>query len=479
MRDRSDMAQLHCDVAVIGAGTAGLAAERTARRAGATTLLIDTGFSGTTCARIGCMPSKLLIAAADAAHAVREASGFGLDASLNRIDGKAVMARLRRERDAFVAGVRENYAGLPGGVRIDAKAKFTGPKSIALDDGRRIEAKAIVMAVGAKPVIPAAFEAVMEYVLTNETIFEVPSLPSSIAVVGAGPLGLELAQALARLGVDVMVFDEGSRIAGLDDQDLTGVLLPLLEKDMPILLDVKIDASKAVAGGVCVRWSGSVGGERTFERLLVATGRAPRLDDLDMEASQLVLDKRGTPEFDRKTMQCGSSAIFIAGDADHERAVLHDAASEGSIAGRNAACFPHMEGAHRAPPFSIMFTDPPLAVLGEIGSVDDPAIVRGCTSYADQGRAKIMRRNAGAAHIYADAEDGRIIGAALACPGAEHLAHLLVWAVERRQTATDLLALPIYHPTYEEGLKPALRAICSAVHASTAADRDDGFLPGA
>jgi dihydrolipoamide dehydrogenase len=472
------MSRLRCDVAIIGAGTAGLAAERTARRAGAKTLLIDAGFTGTTCARIGCMPSKLLIAAAEAAHAVRQAGGFGLDASLGSIDGTAVMDRVRRERDAFLAGVIEQYAGLPDDVCIDARARFTGPTSLALDDGQQVEAKAIVIAVGAKPVVPASFDAVRDHILTNETIFDLPSLPASVGVIGAGPLGLELAQALARLDVEVMVFDAGDTIGGLEDQALAETLRIILEEDMPIQRGVKVVAS-AVAGGARIRWSGATRGERTFEKLLVSTGRAPRFDDLALQEARLTLDDHGIPEFDRTTMQCGASPIFIAGDADHERAVLHDAMNEGGIAGHNAATFPQVEKSRRTLPFSIMFTNPPLAVMGTIGRSGDIAIVRGRARYADQGRAKIARRNVGAAHIYAEAKGGRIVGAALACPGAEHMAHLLAWAIEHRQTAIELLELPIYHPTYEEGLKPALREICAAVDAPTPADRDDGFIPGA
>lgn len=470
------MSPLHCDVAVIGAGTSGMAAERTARRAGASTLLIDAGFSGTTCASVGCMPSKLLIAAADAAHAVRHAEGFGLKATLNEIDGAAVMNRVRKERDAFVAGVLKDYASLPDGVRIDATARFNGPTSLALSDGRHVDAKAIVIAVGAMPIIPEAFAAVSEHVLTNETIFEMPILPASVGVIGAGPLGLELAQALARLGADVMVFDEGSKLAALEDQEITKALRDSLEKDFLIHLNVKIETKEA-PGGVKVSWTGNSTGEHIFEKLLVAAGREPRLDDLCLKVSGISVDEHDTPIFDRKTMQCGDSAVFIAGDADHERAVLHDATNEGAIAGRNAAGFPHVEPTHRTLPFSIMFTDPPLAVLGKTEAGRD--VVCGCASFSDQGRAKITRRNAGRVQIYADAEDGRIVGAILACPGGEHLAHLMAWAIERRQTATDLLALPIYHPTYEEGLKPALRESCKAIHAAVPADRDDGSVPGA
>ena len=470
------MASLDCDVAVIGAGTSGMAAERIARRAGAKTLLIDAGFRGTTCASVGCMPSKLLIAAADAAQAVRGACAFGVRASLDEIDGVAVMTRVRTERDAFVAGVHEDYASLPDGVCIDAQARFTGPTSLELSDGRHVSAKAIVLAVGAKPVVPEAFAAVSDYVLTNETIFELPTLPTSVGVIGAGPLGLELAQALARLGVEVMVFDEGGKLAALEDREITNTLREIFEKEFPIHLNVHVETKEA-SGRVEVSWTGDSSGEHVFEKLLVATGRAPPFDDLCLEEAGISLDEHGTPRFDRQTMQCGDSAIFIAGDADHERAVLHDATNEGAIAGRNAAGFPAVEPSHRTTPFSIMFTDPPLAVLGETAS--STHVVSGCATYTDQGRAKITRRNAGLVHIYAEAEDGRIVGAVLACPGGEHLAHLVAWAIEGRQAATDLLALPIYHPTYEEGLKPALREICKAVHATVPKDRDDGFVPGA
>jgi dihydrolipoamide dehydrogenase len=297
-------------------------------------------------------------------------------------------------------------------------------------------------------------------------------------VIGAGPLGLELAQALARLDVDVVVLDEGETIAGLKDRDLAKVLRETIEQEVPIHLGVKTAARNA-PGGVEVSWTGDSEGTRLFDKLLVAIGRPPRFDGLEVAAAGLKLDDNGVPVFDPTTLQCGSSPIFIVGDADHDRAVLHDAANEGGIAGHNAATFPKIEPSRRTVPMSIMFTDPPLAVVGKIGRPNDLIVVRGCASYTDQGRAKITLRNTGAVHIYADAQDGRIVGAALACPGAEHLAHLLAWAIEFRQTAIQFLEFPIYHPTYEEGLKPALREICAAVKAETPTDRDDGFIPGA
>ena len=163
---------LSCDVAVIGAGTAGLAAERAARANGASTLLIDPYYRGTTCATVGCMPSKLLIAASHAAHSARSTGMFGITVSDIAIDGKAVMQRVREERDRFARLTRENIEEIPDGIRLSGRAKFTAPNRLELDDGRLIEARSIVIATGSAPFVPGAFAGLGKRLLTNESIFE-------------------------------------------------------------------------------------------------------------------------------------------------------------------------------------------------------------------------------------------------------------------------------------------------------------------
>jgi dihydrolipoamide dehydrogenase len=282
-------------------------------------------------------------------------------------------------------------------------------------------------------------------------------LPASVAVIGAGPLGLELAQALARLGVETMLFDNGQIIAGLRDTEVAASLRDIIERDLPIRLGVELEV-RPDGEGVSLSWSGPQAGAKRFERLLVAAGRPPRLAELDLEKIGVQLDDHGTPRFNRDTLQCDDFPIFLAGDADADRPVLHEASSEGTIAGRNAALFPNVMPGRRSVPFSLMFTDPPLAIIGT--ATNDTDAVIGTASYEDQGRAKVMARNADVIRLYADKDEGRLVGAAMAGPGVDHTAHLIAWAIENRQTAHDLLAMPIYHPTVEEGLKPALREIC-------------------
>ncbi|WP_405404556.1 dihydrolipoyl dehydrogenase [Paracoccus sp. Ld10] len=474
--DPSDPAQsdLICDVAVIGAGTAGIAAERAARKAGKRTLIIDPEFRGTLCANTGCMPSKLLIAASHAAHAVRRAPVFGVHSGEPMIDGPAVMARVRAERDRFVEFTRESFDDLPQGTAIRARARFLGPTLLALDDGRRVRAGAVVIATGSSALVPETFRDLGPRILTNETIFELPDLPESLAVIGGGPIGLELAQAMGRLGVSVTLFDQGTRLGKARCDVVHDALHDAVARDMTLCLGVETVAS-ADADGIRLTWTGDAQGEQVFSHVLVAVGRPPNLSDLDLKASGLKLDDHGTPTSDRTTLQCGSAPVFIVGDANADATLLHEASTEGAIAGANAAAFPDVTPRERSVAFALTFTDPPLAMVGT-GPGD--GVISGRSDYSNQGRARAEARAEGAVTLYADAQ-GRLSGADLCCPGGDHLAHLLAWSVQSGATATGLLAMPFYHPTLEEGLKAALRQICSETNQAEPAGRDFGTPPGA
>lgn len=464
------MTTYECDVAVIGAGTAGLAAERKARDAGASTLIVDPEFSGTTCATVGCMPSKLLIAAATAAWQTRGADAFGLRTDL-KVDGPAVMRRLRALRDDFAAATRKSIDSIPLASRLIGHARFVDARTLAVGDDR-VRARAIVIATGARPNVPKMFDPVAAYVLTNETVFELADLPRSLAVIGGGPEGLELAQAMARLGVDVQVFDSGQSLAGLHTEDSVARIREILARDMPIHLGADLEVSNGREQAE-LRWKDDSG---SFDKVLVAAGRSPALEGLDLHLAGIPLDEHGTPTFDAETMQCGGSMIFIAGDANHDRAILHEATDEGTIAGANAASYPEIRRAERKLPLTMTFTHPAIATVGDMSNVVGRITATG--SWSDQGRARVENEAEGFVTLHADREDGRLRGAFVFLHGGEHIAHYLSLAISMGMTASNMLDQPIYHPTLLEGLKAPLRKICEASGPTPPWSRSGGFQPG-
>ena len=454
------------DVAIIGAGSAGMTAYRAALRHTERVLVIESQAYGTTCARVGCMPSKLLIAAAEAAHVARHADRFGLNVSELRIDGRAVMTRVRTERDRFVGFVVDAVEAWPAAHRWQGHARFIDGQTLAVDgpDGeRRVQAARIVIATGSRPAVPPAWRAALgDRLIVNDDVFDWIDLPSSVAVVGAGAIGLELAQALHRLGVRVRLFGRSRRVGPLTDPALQAMARTLFDDELALILDVQELQPRRDGDEVLLRSvhaDGSVHEER-FEFVLAATGRRPNVDDLGLEHTGLTLDAQGVPVFDRRTGQAGESAIFIAGDAADDRPLLHEAADEGRIAGDNAGRWPDMRPRPRRAPLSVVFSDPQIAMAGATFAelvASGASFECGEVSFADQGRSRVMGRNQGALRVYAERNSGRLLGAEMIGPAAEHLGHLLAWSVQRGDTVQQMLDSPFYHPVVEEGLRTALR----------------------
>lgn len=449
------------DVAIIGAGSAGLAARRAAKAAGASIALIDAGPFGTTCARVGCMPSKLLIAAAHAAQQAREAEHFGVHAEV-RVDSAAVLGRVRSERDRFVsfvlAVIEEARAD---GELIEGRAKIESPGVLSISDGSRVRYRSLVVATGGKPsILPAYRRLEKKYVLTHEDVFELEALPKSLLVVGAGVIGLELGQAFARLGVRTTIVGAEGLVGPLTDPDLRQCADTILSGELDLHTSHQLEAVEATSEGVRVRFNdrNAKPREETFERVLMAAGRPPSLDALDLEQLGVRKDERGRYPIDPQTLQLADQPVFIAGDANGLHPILHEAADDGAIAAKNAAQFPKLEKPARRTPLAIMFTYPQIAVVGQSHKdLATCAVMQGEVDYADQGRARVQAQNRGKLRVYGDHKTHRLIGAELVAPEAEHLAHLLAWSIQRELTVEDVLALPFYHPVVEEGLRTALR----------------------
>ena len=450
------------DVAIIGTGSAGMTAYRSAREHTESVLLIEGAEYGTTCARVGCMPSKLLIAAADAAHHIAAAPGFGVRGGALQVDGAAVMQRVRSERNRFVGFVTEAVEAWPQAHRRIGRVRFADAHTLEFDDGERIRARRIVIACGSHSIVPEDWRlALGDRLITNDDAFAWQTLPDSVAVVGAGVIALELGQALHRLGVRVRVFDRGGRFGGLSDPEVITAARRVLAEDFPLTTGAVIERATRAGDGVRIDYQhqGTAHSEH-YDFLLAALGRAPKLAHLNLGVTGLPLDPRGVPISDPSTGQIGDSHVFIAGDASARRMLLHEAADEGRIAGDNAGRYPDVREHPRRTGLAVAFTDPQIAVAGashaellasgrsfEIAELD----------FSDQGRSRVMRRNRGLLRVYGEHHSDLFLGAEMIAPDAEHLAHLLAWAVHARMTVQQMLDAPFYHPVIEEGVRTALR----------------------
>lgn len=451
------------EVAIIGAGTAGMTAYRAVCEHTNSVVVIESGEYGTTCARVGCMPSKLLIAAAEVSHQIDKSSLFGVHVAEKRVDGSAVMARVKSERDRFVSFVVDTVESWPAEHRIRGRAVFVGPGELQIDNHTRVLADRVVIAAGSRPAVPPAWLDLGDRLLVNDDIFQWDKLPDSIAVVGTGVIGMELAQALSRLGVRTHLIGVGNRFGPVTDPAINDAVGAMLSTELTLHADAKVEQVSRTGSGVSVTYEES-GQSQTLEvdYLLAATGRRSNLESVNLQAAGIVLDERGMPSFDDATGQIADSRLFIAGDVSNAHPLLHEAADDGRIAGDNAGRFPDVRVSQRRVPLSIIFTDPQIVMAGESfrGLTDRGALfATGEVSFKNQGRSRVIGRNRGLIKVYGERGTGLFLGVEMVGPAAEHIGHLLAWSVQHRLTVQQMLDSPFYHPVIEEGVRTALRRL--------------------
>ncbi len=449
-------------IAIIGAGTAGLSAYKEASKYTKDILVIDKGPLGSTCARVGCMPSKVLIQAANFFYSRHHFSQQGIGGSDKlTIHIPDVLKYVRSMRDQFTKGVVEYTKSLDQQF-LCGEARFIAANTLKVGE-QRITADTIIIANGSHSIIPKDWEAFGDKVLTSETIFEQNNLAANIGLIGAGSIGLEFGQSLSRLGISISAYNASPFIGGLSDPKVNEVAVNIFSKEFSLYLDEKATVVKEND-----HLNIQASKQTRVNQVIAAMGRAPNLEGLGLEDLDIKLDAQGIPEFDPTTMKIKDHSIYIAGDVDTVRPLLHEAADEGRIAAYNAAhqiqCF------ERRILLRILFTEPNIAVVGKAyKALDEGSFVTGEIDFSDQGRAKIMCLNKGLLRVYADKKSGLLLGAELIAPGGEHLAHLLAWAMDMKLTAFDILQMPFYHPVIEEGLRTALRQITKKVENKTSA----------
>lgn len=449
------------DIVIIGAGSAGIAALREALKYTTNVVLVEKGEGGTTCARTGCMPSKALIHAARLFDSRKKFKEVGIDGGEHlSADIPRILKRVRKERDRFVSSVKEGLESIEHYI-VKGEAKFESPTCLRVGT-KLYHTHSTIIATGSTPFIPKAFSDIpQDRIITSDTLFECKNLPKRLGVVGLGPLGLEMAQALAQLGVDVVAANDQSALGGISNSQISHEMQQVLAKTMKVHSNA--EASAEIDGeDIAFKVDGET---YKVDALFLSAGRKPSIESLGLRRLKVPLKNSGVPWYDPMSFQLPSLPIFLAGDVTDERIILHEAAQEGQIAAYNAAHHHGNSGKNgsngstkRYVPLNIIFTEPNIASVGSSWQcLRGRNLVSVEVSFENQGRAVVEQRSEGRIQLFLDSESGKLMGAELLAPEGEHLAHLLALAMQQHMTAEQLLKMPFYHPTFEEALRTALK----------------------
>ena len=458
------MEERKVDVAIIGSGSAGLYSLSKVRPSGKSWVLINGGHTGTTCARVGCMPSKAVIQVAEDFYRRKVFNRYGVEGHDDlRIDQAEAMEYVQDLRDTFVDRVLSNSTdNMSDEQFIEGYAHFVEPNLLEIDNGQRIRADKIIIATGSAPIVPEPWKAFGDKVLTTDEFFEQETLPSSMAVIGLGVIGLEIGQSLHRLGVDVVGIDQLETIGGISDPDVASMAVDILGSEMPLWLGHAAEITETDDGMLKITAGENT---KTVEKILVAIGRRPNIDRLSIENAGVKLNDKGIPDYNLNTMQIGDTHLFLAGDANGDSQLLHEAGDEGRIAGFNATS-DNIQAFKRKTPIFITFCDPNIVSVGaRFADLDPDTTAIGEIKMAPVGRALIMSKNKGVIRVYADKASGKLLGAEMIAAKGENLGHLLAWCIQQEMTVGQLLQLPFYHPVIEEALQAALYDLYSKVDA--------------
>src|SRR5579883_594902 len=448
--------RIEADICVIGAGSGGLSVAAGASQLGMKTVLIERGAMGGDCLNTGCVPSKSLLAAARRVHAARLNGAFGLSDAPPTVDFPAVMRHVQEVIAAIAPHDSvERFEGM--GVQvIAAQARFTGPREVTAG-GQLIQARRFVIATGSSPAVPPIPGIDTVPFLTNETVFQNTTLPRHLIVIGAGPVGLEMAQAHRLLGAEVTVL-EAAKALSKDDPELAELLLQRLRADgITVEEGVKIRRVERSAGGVTVTIEGGAG-ERRLQgsHLLVAAGRRANLADLGLETAGIERDERGALIVDRG-LRTTNPRVYATGDAAGGPQFTHVAGYHAGIVIRRALFRLPAKVDYRALP-RVTYTDPELAQAGMTESEareahgGDLQVLR--WSFHENDRAQAERETHGLVKAVAR-RNGRILGASIIGAHAGELIQLWGLAIGRGLKLSAIANMIAPYPTFGEVSKRA------------------------
>jgi pyruvate/2-oxoglutarate dehydrogenase complex dihydrolipoamide dehydrogenase (E3) component len=441
------------DLAVIGAGSAGLSVAAAAAQFGENVVLFEKGEMGGDCLNTGCVPSKALLAAAKAAQAHRTSHAFGLASNEPQIDYAKAMAHVENTITTIApVDSQERFEGL-GVTVIRARARFTGPTTLTAD-GKTYDARRIIIATGSRAGIPPIPGLDKVAFFTNESLFNNRVLPPHLIIIGGGPIGLEMAQAHRRLGSQVTVLEAFAPLAK-DDPECAAVVLESLRAEGIAILDkVKIERIEQSAGGLRIVLADGVAVEGSH--LLVAAGRVPNVDGLDLEKANVAFTRTGVT-VDQGLRSVSNRSVYAAGDIAGGLQFTHVAGYQAGLIIRNALFRLPVKNRTDIIPW-VTYTEPELAHVG-LGEKaarekhgDSIKVLR--WPFHDNDRAVAEGKVKGLVKLVA-AKNGKLLGATIVGPNAGDQIAMWVLALTQGMKLSAIAGVVLPYPTFGEAGKRA------------------------
>lgn len=445
------MKQVTHDLIVVGAGSGGYAAARTARERGADVALVDYGKLGGLCILRGCMPSKTLLASSDLAQDIREAAELGVHAGPVTIDFPHIMRRKRELVGGFADYRVEGIRQFP---LYEGKARFLSPNELQIGDHTVARAERFIIATGsvvAPVVIPGLAQAGY---IDSDGALELESLPESLIVLGGGYVGAELGQFFARMGVKTTIVLRSPHLLSGEDHDI-GYALTEYYRDEGITVETETHIVGVEKRGdkkfVRVVRHG-VEGELEAAEIMYCLGRVPDIEGLGLELAGVRAHPVTGIEVDQ-SLRTSNPHIFAVGDVSGRFLLVHVAIYQGEIAARNAvdnAAEPadyHLAKAHT------VFSDPQVAVVGDTErDLQSTGVnyLKGTYEFAEHGKAMCINKTKGFVKMLAAADTGKILGASIIGPHASDLIHEIIVAMHYHATVFEFMRIPHLHPTLAE-----------------------------
>lgn len=438
------------DLIIIGAGSGGYAAARTARALGASVAFVDPGPLGGLCILRGCMPSKTLIATSDAAQDIRDAREVGVVAQEPEIDFRAVMERKREIIKGFADYRIEGIETFPV---IRESATFVSPNEIQAGE-RTYRASKFVIATGsvvAPPVLPGLVETGF---IDSDDALELEKPPGSLIVLGGGYVACELGQFFARIGVPTMMIIRAPHLLSTTDTDVgEGLTTYFRDEGIDVRNFALLHHAERRDGKKVVHYEQrGVMHEAVADEIFYALGRVPNIEGLGLEAAGVRAHPITGIEVDGM-LRTTNPNVYAVGDVTADYPLVHVAIQQGEIAARNAILGTHEVADYTVSKTYTIFTEPQVAIAGESEKELTKArrpFLRATYPFNDHGKAISIGKTKGFVKMLADPHDGRILGAAMLGAHASDLIHEVVVAMSFKATVSDFMKIPHLHPTMAE-----------------------------